>query len=124
HGPDMSITRWLSGAVCAIGLVGLGFVASPSQEKKAVPKEAPKVAAPAAVLIPLDPQRGLVNDAQVQQWEQHYGPQLRQLLRTELHFMRMVTQPTKQQYEKIAADTEPAIREAVRSLLVAQNTGN
>jgi hypothetical protein len=65
-----------------------------------------------------------VNDAQLQAWEQAYGPQFRQMLRTELHFVRLVTEPTRQQYEKIAADCEPAIKDAIRTLLVAANTGN
>src|SRR4051794_27639754 len=105
---------------CALGLMFLGLVGSSGQEVK---KAAPKVAAPTIAAVPLNPARAFVNDAQVQQWEQQYGPQLRQLLRTELHFMRLVCQPTKQQYEKIAADGEPAIKEAIRSLVVAANTG-
>jgi hypothetical protein len=130
-GIDMSRLR----VALAIGLMlTLGLVSSSGQEKKVEEKKAakgkktadrPVPGAPArAVFGQLDVQRGLVNDAQLQAWEQAYGPQLRQMLRTELHFMRLVTQPTKQEYEKIAADTEPAIKDAIRSLLIAANTGN
>ena len=46
----------------------------------------------------------------VQQFEQQFGPQFRLLYKMELRFMRTVCQPTKQQYEKIAADGEPALK--------------
>jgi hypothetical protein len=48
--------------------------------------------------------------AQVLQFEQQFGPQFRQLYKTELHFMRLVCQPTKEQYDRIAADGEPALK--------------
>ena len=58
----------------------------------------------------------LVNqeDVFVQQIEQQYGPQLRQLHKAELHFMRIVCQPTREQFGKIAADGEPAIKAAMK----------
>lgn len=54
--------------------------------------------------------------AMAQQFEQHFAPQFRQLYRTELHFMRLVCQPTKQQYEKIAADGEAALKTTLRNV--------
>jgi hypothetical protein len=41
-------------------------------------------------------------------------PQFQRIHKAELHFMRMVCQPTKQQFEKIAAEGEPALKEAVQ----------
>jgi hypothetical protein len=46
--------------------------------------------------------------------EQQYGPTFRQMHRMELHFMRLVCEPTRQQYEKIAADTGASVKEALR----------
>jgi hypothetical protein len=133
---------WLRAGLALGLLLTLGLVSSSGQEKKSdkkgdkksavkpAPRPAPPqpalplVPAKPAAAVPLNAQRGLVNEAQMQAWEQAYGQQFRQMLRTELHFMRLVTEPTKQQYEKIAADTEPAVKEAIRSLLVAANTGN
>jgi hypothetical protein len=144
---DMNMGRtanlWFRAGV-ALGLLAICVVGSSGQdqkaaeEKKAAERKAaqlknknagqkgdPKPAPPVRVNVgAFDAQRGLANDAQVQAWEQAYGQQFRQILRTELHFMRLVTQPTKQEYEKIAADTEPSIKEAIRTLLIAANTGN
>jgi hypothetical protein len=50
----------------------------------------------------------------IKQFEQQWGPQFRQLHRVELHLMRVACQPTKPQYEKIAADSEPALKEIMR----------
>jgi hypothetical protein len=54
-------------------------------------------------------------DPIVQQFEQQFGPQFRQLYRTELHFMRLVCQPTKQQYEKISGEGEAALKATIRT---------
>ena len=51
---------------------------------------------------------------ELQQFEQQFGAQFRQLHRTELHFMRLVCQPTKQQYEKIAADGETTLQATIK----------
>ncbi len=40
----------------------------------------------------------------LQQFEAHYGRHFDQILRTELHFIRIVCQPSRQQYEAMAAD--------------------
>jgi hypothetical protein len=56
--------------------------------------------------------------ARVKQWEQQidqqWGPQFRQLYKTELHFMRLACQPTKQQFERIAAESQPGLKSALR----------
>jgi len=61
--------------------------------------------------------------ALVQQVNQQFGPQFRQLYRTELHFMRSVCQPTKQQYEKIAAESEATLKEAITKFSVMMRGG-
>ncbi len=60
----------------------------------------------------------------VQQIEQQYGPAFRYMYRAELHFMRIVCQPTKEQYDKIAADGEPAVKEALRKCAEATRHNN
>jgi hypothetical protein len=74
------------------------------EEVKAVAKAPPKVAAD--------------DDPNVQQFEQQFGPQFQQLYKMELHFMRLVCQPTKSQFEKIAADGEAARKETIRKFAV------
>jgi len=61
-----------------------------------------------------------VNDAMVKQFEQQYSRQFQQLHRTELHFIRIVCRPTKQEYETIAADGEKVLKETVKKFAVAQ----
>jgi hypothetical protein len=119
-----------------IGLLTFCVVGSPGQDKKAeerkaakskkggAPKDGPKPVAPAVKVAPFDAQGRMVNEAQIQAWENAYGAQFRQVLRTELHFMRLVTEPTRQEYEKIADQCEVGVKDAIRSLLVAQYTGN
>jgi hypothetical protein len=53
-------------------------------------------------------------DPVVQAFEQQYAPRFRQLYRSELHFMRIVCQPTRQQFEKIAADGERDLKAAIK----------
>jgi hypothetical protein len=89
----------------AVGVLGLTIVRSgdTAGQQKAVPPPAPVPAR--------------VDDAVRKQWEARYGSQVRQLHRMELHFMRLVTEPTRQQYEKIAADTEPTVKAAIAQLV-------
>jgi hypothetical protein len=75
--------------------------------------------AQAAVQKLAEAARRIANEvAVVQQFEQQFAGQFRQLYRTELHFMRVVCQPTKQQYDKIAADAEPALKATIKKLAV------
>src|SRR5262249_4102687 len=121
----------------AIGLLALCVVNSSGQDKKAdiekkaakakkaAQKDAPKPAPPETTkLAPFNAQGRMVNEAQIQAWENAYGAQFRQVLRTELHLMRLVTEPTRQQYERIKDESELGLKDAIRSLLVAQYTGN
>src|SRR5205085_4701378 len=109
-------------AACALGLLALGLAdTAGQQDAKPVAKDAPKAEVKKAAVPVNAAGRVAVDDNAVQQWEQHYGPQLRQLLRTELHFMRLAAQPTKPQYEKIAAESEPAIKEAIRGLVLGMS---
>src|SRR5439155_99924 len=57
-------------------------------------------------------------DPVVQQFEQQWGPQFRLLYRSELHFLRVVCQPARQQYERIAADGEAAVKATMRMCAV------
>jgi hypothetical protein len=78
--------------------------------RQAPPKMAAQKLMPAMPAAPQQRQEDLV----VQQFQQQFGAQFRQLYRTEMHFMRLVSQPTKQQYDKIAADMEPALKAITR----------
>jgi hypothetical protein len=88
-------TPLLTGAA----LAWLSVLAAPSPAPAQAARAAP-VAAPAAPFI--------------QQFEQQYANQFRQVYRLELHLMRVVCQPTRQEYDRIAADGEPAVKEALR----------
>jgi hypothetical protein len=83
---------WCAAATClaAFGLSNLAFAQGVSQEEVAQVKQF------------------------VQQIDQQWGPQFRQIHKAELHFMRLVCQPTKQQFEKIAAESQPALKSAIR----------
>src|SRR5262249_3985684 len=48
-----------------------------------------------------------------QQFDQQYGPRIRQVYRSELHLMRMACQPTREQYDKISAAGEEDLKEVV-----------
>jgi hypothetical protein len=54
----------------------------------------------------------------VREAEQQLAPHFRQSYRTELHFMRLLCQPSKQQYERIAADGEPVLKETIKKFAV------
>jgi hypothetical protein len=115
-------------AAGVIGLLTFGFVGSlgrvsadeaPRKVLQGMAQEAQR-----NVLAAQQALRQLVQDkAVVQQLEQQFAPQFRQLYRTELHFLRLVCQPTKPQYEKIAADTEPALKAATRDFALKMRQG-
>jgi hypothetical protein len=48
------------------------------------------------------------------QFGPQFAPYFRQRYKTELRFMRLATEPTKQQYEKIAAEGDPSVKVALR----------
>ncbi|HEX4589669.1 MAG TPA: hypothetical protein VH120_07050 [Gemmataceae bacterium] len=101
-----------AGLLVVTGVFGLALLdvdSSPGQQIKA-----PAMVAPA---IPVD------EDAMVRQVEQQYGVQFRQLTKSELHFMRVVTGVTREQYEKIATDADPAMKVAIRNFAQAMRGG-
>ncbi len=55
-----------------------------------------------------------VNEAQLKQFEQQYGRHFQQLFRTEMHFIRMVCKPTKQQYDKISGIGDASLKTMIR----------
>src|SRR4051812_41298191 len=85
---------------------------SAGQGVKQAPKAAP--AAPAAQKA-----NAAADDAMLQQVEQQYGKYLRQIYRSELHFVRVVAEPTKPQFEKISADGEAAVKTAARTIALS-----
>jgi hypothetical protein len=112
-------------AAIMLGLATFGSVDSLGQQAKGdAPKAVEKAVEKAAVkAAPAMAVRAVANDAVIKQWEQQFGPQIRQLHRMELHFMRLVTEPTRQQYEKIAADSEPAVKDALKALVEGLQSG-
>jgi hypothetical protein len=56
------------------------------------------------------------NDAFVKQMEQQYGARMKQLQRSELHFMRQVCQPTKEQFQKIEAAGDAEMNANIKKL--------
>jgi hypothetical protein len=98
--------RLLAFTFGAIGLAIAGFVA-PSGRTRA--DDEPKAAVAAiAVAVPAN------EDAMMKQLEQQVGGQVRNIYKRELHFMRTVCEPTKQQFEKISAAGEASIKDAIR----------
>jgi len=99
----------------AAGVVWLATLATDVPSERACADEAPAKMVQGLAQQLLDRARALVqDDAVVQQFEQQFGPQFRQLYKTELHFMRLVTRPTKQQFEKIAAEGEAGLKGVIR----------
>ncbi len=112
--------NWLVGA---LALTALGVVDTSGQEVKNAPKkEPPKKAvtkvAPAAAVI-----RAVPNEATIAQFEQQYGQMVRQVFRSEMHFMRVVCEPTKAQFEAVTADTAADVKATPRKLAEAMLRG-
>ena len=63
------------------------------------------------------------NEQFVKQFEQQYLKLIQQVYRTELHFIRTVCDPTKEEFQQISADGEVALKKAVRALALAQQNG-
>jgi hypothetical protein len=95
----------LLAAAGAIVLTVIGGEGAPGQAVKEAVKATVKAA-------PAPPQ---IDEAFVKQVEQQYAAQFRQLCKSELHFMRMVTEPTRQQFEKIATEAEAGKKGAARA---------
>jgi len=108
-------------AVAALAL--LPFLEVPAaDEKPAAPakaaRPAQKKAAAAAKEAPPAPKKpDDQDDAFAQQFEQQFGKQFQYLYRTELHLLRVVCKLTKAQYQKVAADGEPALKATKQKFL-------
>jgi hypothetical protein len=79
-------------------------------ELKPLDELALRPAAPANAAPVLPPE-----EAFIKQFEQQFGPQYRSLYRSELQFLRLVCQPTKEQNTKIVADGEKAYKALVKT---------
>jgi hypothetical protein len=58
----------------------------------------------------------VVPDNMVRQMEQQFGPRVRQMYKSELHFMRGVCKPTRQQFDNVAADGEKELKAAIHEV--------
>ncbi|MDA0284388.1 MAG: hypothetical protein O3B86_13640, partial [Planctomycetota bacterium] len=65
-------------------------------------------------------QNGQLDENVLKQFEQQYGRHFDQIVRTELHFIRVVCQPTRQQYESIASDSKSVRTKAVQEFAMIQ----
>ena len=92
--------------------------AKPAEKKAAAAQAAEKKAAAAAEKATLAPKKpDDQNDGYAQQFEQQFGRQFQLLYRTELHLLRVVCKLTKPQYQKVAADGEPALKATKQKFL-------
>src|SRR5438132_848754 len=113
-------------AAAAMSLATFGFIEPPGSAfaddvpPKIAQEAARKIEAAAREIAQVVRNIGQ-EDAVVQQFEQQFAGQFRQLYKTELHFMRLVSQPTKQQYEKISADGETALKATIRNFALQMN---
>jgi hypothetical protein len=98
--------------LCAAGALCLLAREFAVRAGRAAAQDVPRKAAPKAKQPP--PPKAAKDDPINQQFEQQFGRQFRQLYKSELHFMRVVCQPTKQQYQKIAADGEASLKVTVK----------
>jgi hypothetical protein len=89
----------------------------PASPAKAA-KPAGKATAPAKKATPAPKKPDDQNEAFAQQFEGQFGKQFQHLYRTELHLLRVVCKLTKPQYQKVAADGEPALKATKQKFLV------
>lgn len=96
---------------------------APAADKKpAAPAKAAKLAdkkaaAPAKEAAPAPKKPDDSNEVLAQSFEQQFGRQFQHLYRTELHLLRVVCKLTKPQYQKAAADGEPALKATKQKFL-------
>jgi len=134
-------TRLVLGAVGVLLLVSLGGpavsgrddkpgatpVVKNQDDKPATPAEAKKKDAQPAKAVEATKQdkkaaeapaakKQVENPPEVENpFEAQFLPQFRQLYKAELRFMRQVAEPTKQQYEKVTAESEQSMKVALRA---------
>jgi hypothetical protein len=88
--------------------------ASPTKAAQPAEKKAP---APAKEAKPAPKKPDDPNEAFAQQFEGQFGKQFQHLYRSELHLLRVICKLTKPQYEKVAADGEPALKATKQKFL-------
>jgi hypothetical protein len=95
----MNLQTWLraAGMMC---IVSICFVV-PGRALAGIPPPVPDNVAKAQA-------------ARVKVLEQRFASSFRQMYKMELHLMRLTCQPSKQQFERIAADGEPALHAAIK----------
>jgi hypothetical protein len=108
-------------AVAALTLL-LYLEVPAADEKPAAPAKAAqpakkKAAAPAKEATPAPKKPDDQNEALAQSFEQQFGRQFQHLYRSELHLLRVVCKLTKPQYQKVAADGEPALKATKQKFL-------
>ncbi len=91
--------------------------AVPGNAKKGVQK-AKKKANPA----PVPARQILMDGVNIQVAERQVIAQVRYLYQSELHFMKLICQPSKAEFDRIAQDGEPAVKAMVHEF-VTQTTG-
>jgi len=94
-----------------------GFIRSvePVAGRQAVAVQAPRKVLAGGVMV----KGGAMAGGIAQQIEQQYAGRFRQLYRSELHFMRLVCQPTREQYEKIAGAGDAELKAAIKKFAQA-----
>lgn len=99
--------------IAVAALAVLSYLEVPAADKKPAKAAQPaKQKAVAPEKKPDDP-----NEALAQQFEGQFGKQFQHLYRTELHLLRVVCKLTKPQYQKVAADGEPALKATKQKFL-------
>src|SRR5262245_27385476 len=118
------MVRSVRPVVCIVAIVGLtvcGFAEPARQDAKA--KAEVKADAKAAKADAKAAAVAKAVEANIQEFEMELGPGIRQIYRAELHLMRVIAQPTKEQYDKIAADADAVVKAAVRKYAEASMSG-
>ncbi len=90
----------------------------PKADAKQVVEEA--VDAAVQVVVAAGENADADGDANVKAWQQQFSTQFRQLLKAELHFVRIVCQPNKEQFQKLSIAGEAAMQGAVKEFVDVQ----
>jgi hypothetical protein len=108
----VTITDWLNAGANVAEAVGELFDIRATVEQPNAVLPAPG-GAPAA--------NAPLNDADFKQFETQFGKRFWMVSKGELHFLRQVCQPTRQQFEKAAAAVEPDVMTAMRKCAAIWN---
>jgi hypothetical protein len=105
----VTITDWLNAGANVAEAVGELFdIHATVEQPKPVPVGVPAANAP-------------LNDADFKQFEVQFGKRFWMVYKGELHFLRQVCQPTRQQFEMVAAAVEPDVKTAMRKCATIWN---